>query len=327
MTLSIIIASWNTRELLAQCLHSILETSAVKPSALQPKSLLLEGCGVETIVVDNASTDGSPEMVQDSFPWVTLIRNQENYGFARANNQALEVARGRYFLFLNSDTRLAPGATAAMVDFLERNPQAGMAGLRLVFPDGRRQFAYGRFPSLWNEFLGLVGLHRWDLAGWDDPAAQATAHATAQAEPMEVDWLSGACLMVRRECLQATGPWDEGFFFFSEEVDLCCRAHKMGWQVVLVPGGPVIHVKAGSMGRSPERILRLYRGKLQYFRKHHLHWRALLGLMKTIVWLKLAVYSLLSIFRRGQRPTADLWRQVFAGLGEYAGLGGSGGGS
>lgn len=295
MDVSVIIVNWNTRDLLASCLQGILDTA--------------EDLTVEALVVDNASTDGSVEMVRERFPQACLIRNSENLGFARANNLAIGQSRGRYVLLLNSDARLVPGALSAMVQCLDADPGVGIVGVRLVFPDGTPQFLYGRFPSLRTEFRTLFGMHRWDLSWWDQ-----------LDRPREVDWVAGACLMVRRTMLDQIGVLDERFFFFGEEVDLCLRAARAGWRTCLAPSDPVVHVRAGSGGQTAGRILRLYRGKLQYFEKHFDKPQsvALLAMIRLSTVSKLMFYSLASLGAPAMATKRRLWQEVLAGIGSLS---------
>ena len=290
--LSIIIVNWNTREMLAECLSS-LERANVGTC---------KRSNVETFVVDNASTDGSAGMVRQRFPWVRLIENAENVGFARANNQAISQSQCRYVLLLNSDAQLRVGLLESMIQHLEADPTTGITGVCQVFPDGRSQFCYGRFPTLWREARALLGLHRWDLS----PLRRLDT-------PRPVDWVSGACLMVRREVLEQIGLLDETFFMFGEEVDLCYRATEAGWKVCLVPSPPLLHVRAGSTGKTPERILRLYRGKLRYFQKHQgvLRSWVLLALFRLATAAKLVLYGVLSVVRPAAAPQRRLWAEVF----------------
>ncbi len=293
--LSIVIVSWNTRDLLAQCLESVAENVGT-----------WERGNVETFVVDNASSDGSAAMVRERFPWVHLIENRENVGFARANNQAIRQSSDKYVLLLNSDAMLTPGAAQAMVAFMESHPSAGICSVRITFPDGRPQFCYGNFPSLWNEFKSLFGMHRWDLSVWD-----------RLNEPMRVDWVSGACLMARHDVLDEIGCLDETIFMFGEEVDLCFRAHQANWETYIVPAPPVIHVRAGSTGSySSKRTLALYNGKSYYARKHLgrsqeiiIHAMILLSAI-----LKLIGYSLLAIMRSNFKVRQRLWVEVVRSL-------------
>lgn len=290
MDLSIIIVNWNTRDLLAQCLQSITDYA-----------LTDESFAIETVVVDNASADDSIVIVQQRFPWVKLIENQENVGFARANNQAIRQSQGRFILLLNSDAQLVPGAVTTMIRFLDSNPKAGIASVPIASPDGNPQFCYGDFPNLYRDFRALFGLHRWDLSCWK-----------TLDKPRQVDWVSGACLMARRKTLDHIGLLDESFFMFGEEVDLCYRAVKAGWQVFLIPSTPVLHVRAGSSGKTAERILRLYRGRLRYAEKHF-------GAIRSrLIWLMIMISTMgkLIYYEAADYLTSEfcsqrtLWHQV-----------------
>jgi hypothetical protein len=289
MDLSIIIVNWNTKDLLAKCLDSIYQT--------------VEGLAFEVLVVDNASTDGSAAMVRRRFPQVRLIENDENVGFARANNQAIRRARGRYVLLLNSDTEVVPGSIANMVTELETQPDVGITSVCLASPDGSPQFCYGSFPSLFAEFRSLFGLHRWDLSCWGKINA-----------PREVDWVSGACLMARKAMLDEIGLLDEEFFMFGEEVDLCYRAKDAGWRICLVPSDPVVHVRAGSTGKTSKRLLRLYHGKLRYSRKHlgQVQTKLLLLMIQLSALGKLAFYGAFSLANPEYVPHRHLWTEVLA---------------
>lgn len=253
LDLSIIIVSWNTCDLLAQCLESVSHDIR----ALCPLR-------VETLVVDNASTDGSAQMVREQFPWVQLIENQTNVGFAPANNQAIRRSRGRYVLLLNPDTDVKPGALVALVRFLDGHLGAGAAGARLLNPDSTLQISCYPAPTLSREFWYLFHLDvllpyaTYRMASWD------------LETPRAVDVLQGACLIIRREVLDQVGLLDENYFIYSEEVDLCYRMEQAGWRLYWVPQAQVVHYGGQSTHQAAaEMFLRLYQGKLLYFRKHH----------------------------------------------------------
>ena len=295
MDLSVIIVNWNTRDLLASCLQSVIDTA--------------DDLALEILVVDNASTDGSVEMVQERFPQVSLIQNSENLGFARANNRGIRASHGRYVLLLNSDAQLVPGALSAMVRCLDAEADVGITGVRLMFPDGTPQFLYGRFPNLRGEFRALFGLHRRDLSWWDK-----------LDQPREVDWVAGTCLMARRAMLDQVGLLDERFFMFSEEVDLCFRAARAGWRTCLVPSDPVVHLQAGSTGETASRFLRIYRGKLQYFEKYFDRRQrvALLVLIRLSTVLRLVVYGLASFCRPELAAKRRLWQKILERIGSLS---------
>ena len=249
---SIIIVSWNTRDLLRRCLSSVDAQSL--PESHGPPELF---------VVDNASSDGSPQMVRAEFPQVRLIENPGNVGFAAANNQGLAIARGDLHILLNPDTELLPGALAALIGFMDDCPAAGAAGANLLNPDGTLQnSAYpmlGLGRELWRLFR-LDRIHRlasYPLLDW------------AGGGPRRVGVAQGACLALRREALDQVGLLDEQYFMYTEEVDLCYRLARAGWEVYWVPQARVLHFGAQSTRQAEaEMFLALYESKVRFFRKH-----------------------------------------------------------
>jgi GT2 family glycosyltransferase len=242
MDLSIIIVSWNTSALLQQCLDSIYRTPA--------------RFTFEVIVVDNGSTDDSVSLVNTNYPAVRLIRNQKNLGFAQANNQGLQTGTGRYFLLLNSDTIVCPGALDALIDAADAAPTVGMVGPKLLNMDGTLQKSWSSFPSFWSEVLGKNFRGRKPV-----PNTPNT---------FEVDWIMGACMLVRAETIQEVGKMDEDYFFYSEETDWCFRIRKRNWKIWYTTNAEVYHLGGGSADRgSVIQLVRLYQGKLLYFRKNH----------------------------------------------------------
>lgn len=257
MDLSIIIVSWNTCGLLAQCLTSIYANA---PS-----------CAFEVFVVDNASSDGSTAMVRRDFPQARLIANNFNAGFARANNQAICQSEARLVLLLNPDTDVEPGALDALIQYIDAYPHAGAAGARLLNSDGSLQPSCYPAPTLAREFWRLFHLDRlyaygvYDMSRWDSAA------------PRAVDVVMGACLLLRREALDQVGLLSEDYFMYSEELDLCWNLRQSGWQVYWVPGARVVHYGGQSTTQvASDMFLRLYQGKVLYIRKHHGRFTALL---------------------------------------------------
>jgi GT2 family glycosyltransferase len=247
--LSILIVSWNTRTLLEQCLASIYTPAPPFP--------------FEVLIVDNASSDGSPAMIRERFPQAKLIENRDNPGFARANNQAIHRSAGEYVLLLNPDTIVRPGGLAELVRFLDERPEAGAAGPRLLNPDGTLQVSAFPRPTLFREFWFLFHLDRFY------PLARYPLSRWGGEEPKEVEILMGACLLLRRKVLDQVGPLDEDFFIYSEEVDLCTRVRRGGWRLYWTPRAEVVHYGGQSTQQvAAEMFLRLYQGKILYFRKH-----------------------------------------------------------
>jgi N-acetylglucosaminyl-diphospho-decaprenol L-rhamnosyltransferase len=269
MTVSIIIVNWNTRELLTQCLQSLHDTMS---------SLTLE-----TIVVDNASTDGSVEMVRREFPQTRLIQNTENVGFARANNQAMALSGGRYMLLLNSDAIAMPGAIQSLLTLADAEPRAGVVGAQLLNPDGSFQASHTPFPTLRQEFLILTGLARLLRGRW-----YPSRGAEEERGPQVVDYVEGACLLARRQAVEEVGGLDEEYFMYAEEVDWCYAMREKGWQVWYQPAAKVIHRGGGSsQNRRTQREGDLYRSRVRFFRKHY---------GDTAAWLlKVQIYGLTAV--------------------------------
>lgn len=235
--LSVIIVSFNTRDLLRKLLISL------KQSRLSPYTL-------ETIVVDNASTDGSKDLVKRTFPEVKLIAHDRNLGFAAANNKGLRQARGQYLLLLNSDTQVEPDTLKTMIDFMETNHDFAAATCRVELPDGRLDPASHRgIPTPWAAFTYFTKLERLlpksRLFGryhqdWKNLQA---VH--------EVEVISGAFFLVRRQVIEKVGLFDEGYFMYGEDVDWCMRIRKAGYKIAFVPSTKIAHVK-GQSGRAKE---------------------------------------------------------------------------
>ncbi len=260
--ISFVIVSFNTRELLRECLTSLNERSA--------------GITKEVYVVDNVSRDGSADMIANDFPDVHLVRSDTNLGFAAANNRALPLCTGRYVVLLNSDAFLHDGAIQQAIHYMDAEPQIGLGGARLVGRDGSWQPSARMFPSVLNDFLTLSGLAdkypssrffgRFDRT-WAD-----------YNEPADVDWVPGAFSIIRRDVLEQVGYFDEIFFLYYEEVDLCRRIKRAGFLVRYWPDVVVTHLGGESsktvttltFSRSGSQLtLWRMRSALLYYRKHH----------------------------------------------------------
>lgn len=253
MKLSIVIVNWNTRELLAQCLRSIQNTTSADVLAV-----------TEILVVDNASTDDSVAMLTAQFSQVQLIENAENVGFARANNQAIRLSRGTYVLLLNPDTEVLQGALEALLTYMDGAPNIGAAGPCLLNPDRTFQVSCYPAPTLTHELWRL--LHLDPLY----PYGSYWMHTWSKDSATEVDTVQGACLIIRQEALAQTGLLDEDYFMYTEEIDLCYRLRKSGWRLSWVPYAQVVHYGGQSTRLvAAKMFLHLYSSKLLYFRKHH----------------------------------------------------------
>lgn len=257
--LSIIIVNWNTKALLANCLQTVADNLA-----------RITNLTAETLVVDNASTDGSLEMVRAEFPWVRLLANDQNLGFARANNRAYSQSDGRFILLLNPDTELLPGTIVELLDFMARHPQTGVSGARLLNPDGSLQQSCYRAPTIGRELWSLLHLDKifpgyvtYNMTDWD------------VTSPRTVEVLKGACFLLRREAVGQDQLFDEAYFMYSEEVDLCHRIHKRGWTLHWVPMAEVVHHEGQSTKQAAgSMFIHLYQAKLLYFRKNSGPWTA-----------------------------------------------------
>lgn len=249
--LSIVIVSYNTREMLRDCLNAL-------PAAT-------EGLTTETFVVDNVSQDGTVEMVAEAFPNVRLIANKENVGFSRGNNQALRLSAGQYVVLLNPDTEPEPGSLTTLVRYLETHPDVGAVGPKLLNTDGSLQTNGRRFPTPWREFLLHSGL--WNLnPGYFDRKLEYGRDDFDKE--WETGFLTGACLMTRRNIMEQVGMLDEAFFMFYEEVEWCWRIHKAGWKIVYVPQARVVHHLMGSVRPHLQAMTaRLFRSSTIYYRK------------------------------------------------------------
>ncbi len=243
LLLSVVIVSWNVREDLKECLQSLLGTGNLGLVTGE------QGLSVEVIVVDNASTDGTVEMVRREFPQVRLIVNSENLGYTKANNIGIKQSRGKYILLLNPDTIVKADALRALVDCAEAHPDAGIIGAKLLNPDGSIQPSARSFPDMGaglfrNTFLGrlfpnnpFVRRYLMTNFGYD--------------EVREVDWVSGAAMLVRRELFERIGLLDERFWAYCEDVDLCWRAWQSGFKVLFCPNAVTVH----KIGRSSDQRL------------------------------------------------------------------------
>jgi len=252
--ISVIIVSWNARDYLRDCLNSIAQTAA--------------SCVQEVIVVDNASKDGSPEMVEQEFPEVTLIRAGENLGFARANNLAMKHVRGSLYALVNSDVIIHPGCLQTLVEFLDRHNDVGLVGPRIIGADGNLQRTCRKEPTVWNTVCRVLALDRifpdrQMLSGFEVPHRN-------HAECMEAEVLSGCFCVAKKRAVDEVGGMDEQFFFYAEDIDWCKRFRDAGWKVMFVPEATATHFGGASTSNAPFRYsIEILRATLKYWRKHH----------------------------------------------------------
>lgn len=253
MDVSIIIVNWNTKNILSDCLRSVYEQAG--------------DVDYEVIVVDNASTDGSLDMIKSDFERVVLLENAQNKGFATANNQGMEIAKGRYVLLLNSDTVVLDGAIAKTVSFADAHPRAGVTGCRVLNADRTLQPTCFMFPSILNMFLSSTYLYKFfpksrffgreRMTWWD------------RSDVRQVDVVTGCFMLVRREAIDQVGVMDERFFMYAEETDWCYRFREEGWDVTFTPAGQIIHLGGQSTAKKPvAMIVQLRLSILKFIRKH-----------------------------------------------------------
>ena len=272
--LSIVIISWNVRELLRLCLDSIQESLRGEKG---------EGLLVETIIFDNGSTDGSADMVREDFPRVHLMESEVNLGFTKGNNLAIGQSEGRYILLLNPDTEVVGDALGTMVTYMEAHPRVGALGPQLLNPDGTTQSSRRRFPTLATAFLESTVLEPWFQGSRILKRYYLLDRPDDEIQP--VDWAVGAALLIRREALHQVGPLDEEFFMYSEELDWCYRLKAQGWEVVYLPTAQVVHQE----GRSSEQVLparhiHFQRSKVLFFKRYY-GWRG-----EVLRWFILSTY-------------------------------------
>ena len=250
---SVVIVNWNTRELLKQCLKSVYAETSVP---------------AEIFVVDNASGDGSAEMVRANFPRVCLIANSDNKGFAAANNQAINRTQGQYVLLLNPDTKVLGAAIDKLAAYLDDEETVGACTGKLLNGDGSLQKNVGNFYSFWstlfeNRILPAIlpnskFLAKRLVAFWD--------HATSR----DIDWARGAVLLVRKKVLDRIGFLDERFYIYGEEIDLCWRIKQYGWRIIYLPEAEIIHYgKASSSQRRKEMFIQNYKSFYLFLKKHY----------------------------------------------------------
>lgn len=250
--LSIVIVNWNTREMTRDCLASVRAG--------------LRGLAAEVIVIDNASSDGSAEMIAADFPECILIRNTGNRGFAAANNQGFAIARGRQVLLLNTDTLIHGDVLPASVAWLDARPEVGAMGCRVLNTDGSVQLTCSMYPSILNQFLQLSGLSKLTFPRFFGRYLMTDWQRDSERE---VEVITGCYLMVRRDVIAEVGGLDEAFFFYGEETDWCRRIRDAGWRLVFAPVGEITHHDGGSVkAHDHRRDVMLSQAKVRLHRKH-----------------------------------------------------------
>ena len=254
MDISIVIVGWNAKHYLELCLESL--------AAAPPRR------SMEVFVVDNASSDGSSEMIEARFPWVKLIKSPENLGFSRGNNLAIRQCQGRYVALINPDVIVFSGCLDALADFLDQNPDVGNVGPRVFNPDMTQQSTCRRFPTIWNNFCAASGL----ATKFRNSRFFSGEHMFyfSHDQTRAVDVIVGCFSMIRRETLDAVGLLDEDLFMYGDDVDWCRRCWAAGWKVVFFPGARAIHDRGKTTAPYPVRFaVAQQKSVLHYWSKHH----------------------------------------------------------
>jgi GT2 family glycosyltransferase len=271
--ITVIVVSYNTRELLLECLASVIESAA--------------GMNIELIVVDNASEDGSIEAVSERHADIRTIANATNVGFGAACNQAIRATSLPYILLINSDARLTPEALRALYDCLQSNPRCGAAGCRLIDAEGREVVNTRLFLTAFNQALELAGIHS---------SRTGRPRLDENLRDCSVDWIDGACLFLRREALDEVGLFDERFFMYSEDEDLCRRLKLAGWSICFSAAGTVIHHGGASSAKKRlDMLCQFYLSQMLFLSKHRgsasvffftVSMRSALALKYAVRWLR-----------------------------------------
>jgi GT2 family glycosyltransferase len=305
--LSVVVVNWNVKDLLRCCLQSLLGAGQISPHFT-----------LEIIVVDNASSDSSVEMVRQEFPQVRLIASEQNLGYAGGNNAGAALAQGRYLFLLNPDTVVQPEALSRLIDYMETHPTVGALGPQLLWPDGTIQSSRRRFPGLGTLFWESTLLGQWFPHNRHIQNYHLTSQPANQLQ--KVDWVVGAAILIRREAWEQVGPIDEAFFMYFEETDWCRRSAAAGWETHYLPTAQVIHYE----GKSSEQVvaartLRFQRSKLRYTRKYFGPvWATLLRLFLRLTfafqWVEESCKWLLGHRRGLRRERIVAYGEVLRGL-------------
>ncbi|MCX7968749.1 MAG: glycosyltransferase family 2 protein [Armatimonadetes bacterium] len=303
-TVSVLIVNWNTREHLRRCLRSLL--------GIEDWGSGTGGTDFEVIVVDNASVDGSAEMVQGEFPQVKLIANGRNVGYAAANNQAANLAKGQYFLLLNPDTELTPATIDKLVAFAETHPDAGAVAPKLVYPDGRLQPSVRSFPTpaaLLFSALALDKIFTIRCSPFTTFFSRYRMTWFSYDEVAEIDQPMASALLVRREAWEQVGGMDEAMPIFFNDVDFCWQLKKLGWRIYFLPEAVVVHHHGAStrllgIGKG----LASHKGLLQFYDKNI---RPLLP--APLYWLLRTFIAFGSLLRIATSLAANFFRERMGG--------------
>jgi N-acetylglucosaminyl-diphospho-decaprenol L-rhamnosyltransferase len=297
---TVIIVSYNTRDMTVACLNSVFDQS--------------KSTSIEVNVVDNASLDGSADAIERSFKNINLIKSPENLGFAKANNLAARTARGKYILLLNPDTVILDNAIERLLKFAIDNPTAGIWGGRTVFADGRLNPASSwGFISLTSLFFQSIGFSTiYQSSSFFNPEAYGN---WKRDSVRQVDIVSGCFLLITKDLWNRLDGLDEKFFMYAEEADLCYRAKKLGAQPLATPNATIIHYGGASEATRSGKMIKLLNGKSTFIKKHWNVVSAKIGtlLLKTATLIRLVGFSILSLFTQDKKYArlAEEWKVVW----------------
>lgn len=288
---SIVIVTWNAKKIVQECLQSLVQHT--------------KNLSTQIIIVDNASWDGTPQLVREQFPQVKLVQNDTNLGYARANNIGISLSTGKYVCLINSDVAVPEDCLENMVEYMEQHPDIGMLGPKMLLPDGAIGQSCMRFPSLWNWFCRAMALD--SLFGGSSLFGGFLMTDFRYDKVSDVDVLTGWFWMVRREALTQVGPLDERFFMYGEDIDWSKRFHQAGWRVVFYPEAEAVHYCAASSSKAPARFyVEMNRANMQYCQRYH-NGFAVAGFWLT-TWLheviRIIGYGFVYLLKRGRHSEA-----------------------
>ena len=287
--LSVVIVNYKSADFLCSCIRSIIETA--------------EGISYEIIVIDNDSRDGSDKKIRSLCSDIKLIVNRDNLGFSRANNQGIKASRGKYILLLNNDATVKPGTLSCLIDSMDRQSSVGLMGGKLTNTDGTIQQSFGKLIPFVNEFVqtklfwNFYEIHKNRIIGF--------MMEWLHSKPRLVDWVKGACMMLRREAIFDVGFLDDRFFMYFEEADLCIRLKKIGWKVFFEPSAEIIHHGGISVSKNRFRVILEHRRSQLYFYKKHYGEFGLWWIKKYLL-LKLNKNMWLLYFKRRKKNNLSL---------------------
>jgi hypothetical protein len=295
---SVVVVNWNTQDILRDCLRSIYEQCSE--------------IDLEVIVIDNASTDGSVEMVKKDFPQVTLIENSKNRGFAAANNQGIDISKGRYVLLLNSDTVVLDNAIAKTAAFADSHPEAAVVGCRVLNPDRTLQPTCFMFPSILNMLLSSTYLYK--LFPKNKFFGRERMTWWNRNDIREVDVVTGCFMLVRQDAIKKVGSMDEQYFMYGEETDWCYRFKQAGWKMLFTPCAEIIHLGGQSaQKRATTMVVQLRKSILQFMKKHYGPLIYRIACLLTVIFLavRLPIWSVIALFQRAQNGEASIKKRAY----------------